>query len=234
MSATFFIVSLIAGSSANAWGPRVVITLGMTLTGTGLLILAAIGASDGYWPIAAALFPVGIGLGLITGPIATVAVANAPAARSGMSSGLVNVGRMVGATLGVAFLGLMFGPRMDEAAKNAPHWMSMSFMIGAGSQFLGAVIALTWVRRDSLQTRAHHARGVSDVARPKVQRRKPSTSLASLTPRLLMEERLNAEPTPDAIAGCVRLQRQGLNTELQSPPLPAAAAAQVAQSKEQG
>jgi len=49
-----------------------------------------------------------------------------------------------------------------------------------------------------------------------------------------MEERLNAEPTPDAIAGCVRLQRQGLNTELQSPPLPAAAAAQVAQSKEQG
>ena len=53
-----------------------------------------------YWPIAAALFPVGIGLGLITGPIATVAVANAPAARSGMSSGLVNVGRMVGATWG--------------------------------------------------------------------------------------------------------------------------------------
>jgi fucose permease len=174
MSATFFIVSLIAGSSANAWGPRVVITLGMTLTGTGLLMLAAIGASDGYWPIAAALFPVGIGLGLITGPIATVAVANAPAARSGMSSGLVNVGRMVGATLGVAFLGLMFGPRMDEAAKNAPHFitgMSMSFMIGAASQFLGAVVALTWVRRHSLQTRAHHARGVSDVAHPKVQRR---------------------------------------------------------------
>jgi hypothetical protein len=50
----------------------------------------------------------------------SVAVANAPAARSGMSSGLVNVGRLVGATLGVAFLGLMFGPRIEEVAKDAP------------------------------------------------------------------------------------------------------------------
>jgi MFS transporter, DHA2 family, methylenomycin A resistance protein len=174
MSATFFIVSLVAASIANAWGPRVLIPLGMILTGTRLLTFSSIDASSGYWPIAIALFAVGIGLGLITGPIATVAVANAPAVRSGMSSGLVNVGRMVGATLGVAFLGLMFGPRIEEAAKDAPRFMagmSTSFLIGAAAQFLGAAIALTWLRRDSLQTKAQRGGSASEAALPQAQRR---------------------------------------------------------------
>ena len=184
MSATFFVVSLVAGSLANAWGPRVVIPLGMTLTGAGLLTLASIGASGGYSSIAAALFAVGLGLGLITGPIATVAVANAPAARSGMSSGLVNVGRMVGATLGVAFLGLIFGPRIEEAAKVALHFvagMSLCFVIGAAAQFLGAVIALIWLRRDSLQTKTHRTESPSEVALPNAQRPQASHRSRSLS-----------------------------------------------------
>jgi two-component sensor histidine kinase len=57
----------------------------MFMTGIGLFALASIGLQSSYWIIAAAPFAIGIGLGLITGPIATVAVANAPAERSGMS-----------------------------------------------------------------------------------------------------------------------------------------------------
>jgi DHA2 family methylenomycin A resistance protein-like MFS transporter len=157
MSATFFLVSLVAGGAANTRGPRVLISIGMSLTGAGLLMLAWMDASGAYLRMVVALFAIGIGLGLITGPISMVAVANAPAARSGMSSGLVNVGRMVGATLGVAFLGLIYGPRIEEAAKEAPQFlagMKKTFLIGAVAQFLGAVIALNWLRRDSLQAKA--------------------------------------------------------------------------------
>ena len=131
----------------------------------------------GYWPIAIALFTVGTGLGLITGLIATVAVANAPAARSSMSSGLVNVGRTLGATLGVAFLGLVFGRRIDDVAKDAPKFMagmSTSFLVGAAAQFLGAAIALAWLRRDSLQTKTHRAESASKVVFPQTQRRQAS------------------------------------------------------------
>jgi hypothetical protein len=102
------------------------------------------------------VFAVGIGLGLITGPIATVAVANAPVARSGMSSGLVNVGRMVGATLGVAILGMIFGTRIEEVAKDAAEFiasMRVTFLVGATAQLIGAAIALTWLRHDSLRTK---------------------------------------------------------------------------------
>jgi len=161
MSATFFIVSLVAGRAANTWGPRVLISIGMSLTGAGLFMLASMNLSSGHLRMVVALFAIGIGLGLITGPISTVAVAQAPAARSGMSSGLVNVGRMVGATLGVAFLGLMFGPRIEEVAKDAPQFltgMSKTFLIGAIAQFFGAAIALRWLRGDSLQTKAGTAR----------------------------------------------------------------------------
>ena len=35
LSATFFVISLIAGKAANAWGPRILISTGMFLTGVG-------------------------------------------------------------------------------------------------------------------------------------------------------------------------------------------------------
>ena len=88
-----------------------------------MLLLSSPIIRAGYSWVAAALFAVGLGLGLITGPIATAAMANAPAARSGLSSGLVNVGRMVGATLGVAALGIVFGGRIEAAAQDVPRFM---------------------------------------------------------------------------------------------------------------
>jgi DHA2 family methylenomycin A resistance protein-like MFS transporter len=153
MSVTFFVVSLGAGRAAHALGPRVLIAVGMALTGTGLLALAAITQQSPYAMIAAALFAVGFGLALITGPIATVAVANAPVARSGLSAGLVNVGRMVGATLGVAILGMVFGARIEETAADPARFLQAlhaAFLIGGAAELCGAVIALICFRRASL------------------------------------------------------------------------------------
>jgi MFS transporter, DHA2 family, methylenomycin A resistance protein len=58
--------------------------------------------------IETALLVIGCGLGLNTGPVNAVAVANVAAAHSGTASGLLNTARMVGATLGVAVLGAIF------------------------------------------------------------------------------------------------------------------------------
>jgi hypothetical protein len=41
--------------------------------------------------------------------------------------------------------------------------MNMSFLIGAAAQFLGAGVAFIWLRRDSLQTKAHRAADASEV-----------------------------------------------------------------------
>jgi MFS transporter, DHA2 family, methylenomycin A resistance protein len=83
MSVTFVIVSQLSGKIANAYGPRVPMTLGMAMIGTGLFTLALIPLSDSLLLIEAALLVIGCGLGLNTGPVNAVVVANVPAARSG-------------------------------------------------------------------------------------------------------------------------------------------------------
>jgi EmrB/QacA subfamily drug resistance transporter len=157
MSLTFFLVSPVAGTVATKLGPRILVTVGMALTGAGVFVLAGLSQSSPYGTIALALLAVGLGLGLITGPIATAAVANAPIERSGMSSGLVNVGRMVGATLGVAILGIVFGTRAEAAAADPAqflHGMRTAFLIGGLAQVAGAAVAILCFRRDSLETKS--------------------------------------------------------------------------------
>lgn len=154
MSVTFFVVSPLAGRVATRVGPRALIGCGMGLNAVGLLLLASPLIQASPAPMVVALFALGFGLGFITGPIAMAAMANAPAARSGLSSGLVNVGRMVGATLGVAVLGLLFGAHVEGAAKDAPTFlagMRGAFVVGAVAQVIGALIAVLCCRRHSLE-----------------------------------------------------------------------------------
>jgi len=149
MSVTFVIVSQLSGGIANKLGPRIPMTAGLTMMGGGLFILALIPIHDSLIAVEAALLVIGCGLGLNTGPVNAVAVANAPRARSGTASGLINTARMVGATLGVAVLGAIFatfargGHIVDGLA---PAYF------GAGvSEMLGAIAAFAFIRRDSLQ-----------------------------------------------------------------------------------
>jgi hypothetical protein len=98
---------------------------GMALMAVGLFALALIPLTESLFLIEAALLINGCGLGLNTGPVNAVAVANAPAARSGTASGLVNTARMLGATLGVAVVGALFAVfgRGNAAAGLAPAYV---------------------------------------------------------------------------------------------------------------
>jgi hypothetical protein len=151
MSVTFFVVSFFAGRLATTRGPRLAIGGGMTLTGLGLTGLAAVGAHTSLTLVMAPLLSVGVGLGLITGPIANAAVANVPAARAGMASGLVNVGRLIGATRGVGVLGLVFGGSITMSADGGGFVAGMraACLMGAVAQFLGAAIAFVGFRGPS-------------------------------------------------------------------------------------
>lgn len=153
MSVTFVIVSQLSGKIANAYGPRLPMTLGMAMMGSGLFMLALIPLSNSLFLIEGALLVIGCGLGLNTGPVNAVAVANAPVARSGTASGLVNTARMVGATLGVAVLGAIFamfaGGSDHIAAGLAP-----AFIVGGIGEMLGAAAAFTFIHRSSLHPRS--------------------------------------------------------------------------------
>lgn len=154
MSVAFVIVSQLVGHLTNRFGPRLVMTAGMACMGFGELALGQIGSATTLATIAMAFVIVGIGLGLNTAPVNGVAVAAVPPARSGTASGMLNTGRMVGATLGVAILGAIFAAYAGQHAAAGAGFLPglRAAMTGGGAaELLGAVIALALIRSDSLR-----------------------------------------------------------------------------------
>src|SRR5215469_4671662 len=137
MSLVYVLVSQRVGALATRWGPRVVMTAGMACMGIGLLLLSAVSAETGLYAIELELALLGIGVGLNTGPVNSVAVASVPPARSGTASGLLNTARMVGATLGVAILGAVFASHAGQGspAGFAAGWRT-AFLIGGAGEML--------------------------------------------------------------------------------------------------
>jgi len=152
MSLVFTVVSQRSGPLTKRVGARAMMIGGMGLMGTGLLLLAAISAATSLWAIEAVLIVIGVGLGLNTGPVNAVAVANVPAARSGTASGLLNTTRMVGATLGIAVLGAIFAVYAATGTTEATiTGLRLAWLGGAIVELAGAALALVFIRADSTE-----------------------------------------------------------------------------------
>jgi MFS transporter, DHA2 family, methylenomycin A resistance protein len=129
----FFLISPRSGHLTNRLGVRVMTAGGTAIVACGLLMLAMTHAGR---PLAVAelgLGLTGIGMGLNTGPLMSVAVDSVHAARSGTASALINVARISGATLGVAVLGAAF-----TLAGSGATGFRAAMLTGAVVQFAGA------------------------------------------------------------------------------------------------
>ena len=133
MAGTFFVLSNFSGRLAERVGSRAMIGGGTATIGFGLLVIAASAAGRPLWLAEIGLVLAGLGMGLNTGPLFGVVVASVPAARSGGAASLVNVARMIGATLGVAMLGTMFA----AAGTGAPG-LRVAMVVGGVVQIVGA------------------------------------------------------------------------------------------------
>jgi EmrB/QacA subfamily drug resistance transporter len=154
MSVSFVVVSQLTGHMTNAVGPRVIMTGGMACMGVGAILLAFVGEDTSVWLIAMALLIVGVGLGLNTSPVNGVAVAAVPPARSGTASGLLNTGRMIGATMGIAILGALFAVFAGQDAAAGEGFLPglrAAMLVGGGAELLGAAIAFAFIRSSSLK-----------------------------------------------------------------------------------
>jgi EmrB/QacA subfamily drug resistance transporter len=140
----FAVISSFAGRIVARVGARLPISAGMALAGLGLAVIAVAGLSSDLTVIVLGVSLTGVALGLLTGPLMAVAVGNVAPERAGLASGLINVGRMVGATFGVAILGSVFAAFSHASAD--PHAFGMgiraALLIGAVAEWLGSVLAM--------------------------------------------------------------------------------------------
>ena len=137
----FFVVSQRSGHMAHRIGLRAMTAGGTAVIAAGLLVLAATQAGRPLPLAAIGLGLTGVGMGLNTGPLMSVAVEAASVARSGTASSLINVARMVGATLGVAVLGASFAALHGGVAG-----LRAAMLIGGTVQALGALAGWCGVR----------------------------------------------------------------------------------------
>jgi DHA2 family methylenomycin A resistance protein-like MFS transporter len=108
MAVVYILVSPFSGLLRERLGTRFATGGGVAVIGSGLLTL---GATSGIGSLIAAeigLMLCGLGMGIASGPLTAVAIGTVAPARSGTASALINVARLVGATVGVAVLGAVY------------------------------------------------------------------------------------------------------------------------------
>jgi DHA2 family methylenomycin A resistance protein-like MFS transporter len=140
MALIFVCVSPFSGALTAKFGSRLMTAGGVAVIGCGLLV---IGLTADWASIAGAeigLSLTGLGMGLATGPLMEAAVGAVSAARSGTAAALINVARMVGATVGVAVLGALFA-----LMQGGTEGLRLSMVLGGGVQLASAAVAWTAV-----------------------------------------------------------------------------------------
>lgn len=144
----FVALSPVVGRLVTRFGPRLPMTAGMALMGLGVLIYALIGPEAPLAAIEVSFVVVGIGLALNTGPVVGVAVSAVSAQRAGLASGIANLARILGATLGVAVVGTVLAVVGNDAARGPAFRSGLraALLVGCAVEFLGALVAFAKVR----------------------------------------------------------------------------------------
>lgn len=98
-------VSLFAPRLSEHFGLRWVTLAGLVIVGIGLLVVARLDLSSGYWNVMAALMIMSTGMGLCSAPATAAIVAGTPVAKHGVAAAVNDAAREIGAALGIAVAG---------------------------------------------------------------------------------------------------------------------------------
>jgi EmrB/QacA subfamily drug resistance transporter len=174
-------------------GPRVLIAVGLLLSGGGTAYLGQLTVTSSYLTgMLPALLAMGLGFGMIFAPATNTATAGVPTKDSGVASALVNTGQQVGGSIGVSVLStfaasatasylLVHHAGPQAAAIAATHGYTLAFTISASLLGLGAILAvlmlpshrrLKELRSEAPVRIAAPPLAVTDTAPPAPQRRK--------------------------------------------------------------
>jgi MFS family permease len=131
------------------FGARLVIPAGLTLLSLGAFVGARTGVGDGYGYAAVWLSIVGVGFGLAVVPATELALGVLPEDGAGRGTSLLESVQQLGAVLGVAALGSVFGAgytdRLPDLTSAFTHGMSRVLDVVALVAIVGALVAVFWL-----------------------------------------------------------------------------------------
>src|SRR5829696_5745349 len=113
-----FLFGPIAGALLSRVPARLLLGVGLGITGVGLLLMSGIQAGSGWTTLLGGFLVAGAGVGLLNPVIAAVAVSVVPNQHSGMAAGINDTFRQVGIAVGIAVWGaILVGRGADKIAE---------------------------------------------------------------------------------------------------------------------
>ncbi len=148
MTILIILVAPVAGKTSDRIGSRGLMTVGMVLIATQLVMFSRLSADASYWDLFPALLIGGVGMSLTMTPSAAAATRSVSVDKAGVGSAVLNSARQVGGTMGIAVMGAIIaakagGERTPEAFMEG---FESALLVAAGIAIVGAVVAFTLVR----------------------------------------------------------------------------------------
>ncbi|MGW7018274.1 MFS transporter [Streptomyces decoyicus] len=104
----FFATSAVAGSTLHRLPAHWTLGGGALVVGAGNVLMLAVGADSSWAALVPGLVVTGVGAGIVSPVLPSVAMSAAPASQSGVASAAANCARQLGLALGIAVLGSVF------------------------------------------------------------------------------------------------------------------------------
>jgi EmrB/QacA subfamily drug resistance transporter len=150
-SLAMVVVSPWAGRLAARFGFRSVVTVGLVLAGSGLLLLGFVHADTGYLNVWWRLAIVGIGFALTMSPLTGAAIQAVGPHEVGLASGISSTTRQIGAVLGVAMLGVVVRAR-ESGGGSFESGLDRAFVVAGAVTLATAVVTGVWLVRSSSES----------------------------------------------------------------------------------
>jgi MFS family permease len=115
MALTMMISAPMSARLVERFGSRTVVSSGLLIVATGLVLLSQSGADTPYWHLALSLVVMAAGMGLSMAPSTTGIMASLPLGKAGVGSAVNDTTRELGGALGVAVLGSLLASHYRSA-----------------------------------------------------------------------------------------------------------------------
>jgi predicted MFS family arabinose efflux permease len=140
------VASPLSGRLVGSRGPRIPLLLSGAGICASAIVLLRLQPSTPYLVLGLAYLVFGFGFGMLNAPVTNAAVAGMPREQAGVAAAVASTSRQVGASLGVAVLGVLSLNRLDGPVRTglsaASHagWLAM---LGCGAGILALTVAIT-------------------------------------------------------------------------------------------
>jgi EmrB/QacA subfamily drug resistance transporter len=153
------VVAPVAGRLSDRLGPVWPMSFGLAILSVSMFLFSGISVSTTYSGLLLPFVLMGVGIALVMSPMSTAAMNAVSVQKAGVASGVLQMSRMVGGTVGVAATGAIFqsqlGSGFDPAALVAApeaaraafvDALSSAMLLAAGVAVLGFIVAVTMLR----------------------------------------------------------------------------------------